>query len=96
MCDTTGFQFAAMGRGGKQVALMGDTVKRTEVLKLMAKLPVPAYVRLLRHGTEVATSEAKTEFEFLLTEPGVYRLEAFLKLDDEHRPWIYANPIYVR
>jgi hypothetical protein len=96
MCDTTGFRFAATDKSGNQMALMGDAVKRTEGLKLTAKLPVPAYVRLLRHGAEVAKVEAKAEFEFPLTEPGVYRLEAFLKLDDEHRPWIYANPIYVR
>jgi hypothetical protein len=53
-------------------------------------------VRLLRHGEEVATSEGKSEFEFTVTEPGAYRLEAWLKLDGEYRPWIFSNPIYVR
>jgi hypothetical protein len=31
-----------------------------------------------------------------VTEVGAYRLEAWLKLDGELRPWIFANPIYVR
>jgi hypothetical protein len=29
-------------------------------------------------------------------EPGAYRLEAWLELDGELRPWIFANPVYVR
>jgi hypothetical protein len=31
-----------------------------------------------------------------VTWPGAYRLEAWLELDGEFRPWIFANPIYVR
>jgi hypothetical protein len=96
MCDTSGFRFTAIDGSDKQVALMGDDVKLTEGLKLTAKLPLPAYVRLLRHGKEVTKSEGKAEFEFAVTETGVYRLEAFLKLDGEQRPWLYANPIYVK
>jgi hypothetical protein len=96
MCDTSGFLFIATDGNGKHVALMGDAVKLTEGLKLLVKFPVPAYVRLLRHGVEVAKSEGKAEFEFAVRETGVYRLEAFLQLDGEHRPWLYANPIYVR
>jgi len=64
-------------------------------LKLAAKLPLPAFVRLLRDGKEVAKSEDTTEFEFPVKEPGAYRLEAWLKLDEEFRPWLFANPIYV-
>jgi hypothetical protein len=96
MGDTSGSLFTAADGSGKQVALMGDEVKLTEGLKLIAKLPVPAYLRLLRHGKEVAKSEGKEEFEFAVREPGVYRLEAFLQVDGEHRPWLYMNPIYVR
>jgi len=35
-------------------------------------------------------------FEYTVENPGVYRLEGWLKIDGEDRPWIYANPIYVR
>jgi len=75
---------------------MGDEVKLADGLKLTAKLPLPASVRLLRHGREVATSEGKAEFEFAVKESGAYRLEAWLKLDGEWRPWIFANPVYVK
>jgi hypothetical protein len=96
MGDATGFRFAASDAGGKQAAVMGDEVKLAGGLKLTARLPVPAYVRLLRHGKEVAKSEGKDEFEFAVKEAGAYRLEAWLELDGELRPWIFANPIYVR
>jgi hypothetical protein len=95
MCDATGFRFEASVEG-KPVAMMGDEVKLADGLKLTAKLPLPAYVRLVRHGEEVAKSEGKAEFEFAVKEVGAYRLEAWLKLDGEWRPWIYSNPVYVK
>ncbi len=96
MGDATGFRFEASDANGKFVATMGDEVKHADGLKLTAKLPLPAFVRLIRDGKEIARSEGKTDFEFALKEPGVYRLEAWQKLDGEPRPWIFANPIYVR
>jgi hypothetical protein len=94
MCDATGFRFEARANG-KRVAEMGDEVNLTEGLKITSRLPLPAHVRLVRHGAIVAKSEDKAEIEFPVTDPGVYRLEAWLKLDGEWRPWIFANPIYV-
>ena len=90
------FDSTQVSNSGKQAAIMGDELKMADGLKLTAKLPLPAYVRLLRYGAEVATSQGQSEFEFALKEPGAYRLEAWLKLDGELRPWIFANPIYVR
>lgn len=96
MSDATGFNFNARDVGGQRTAIIGDEFPLTEGSKLTAKLPLPAHVRLLRHGEEVATSEDQAEFEFALKEPGAYRLEAWLKLNGELRPWILANPIYVK
>jgi hypothetical protein len=96
ICDATGFRFEAVGADGKPSAEMGDEVKRSDGLRLTARLPLPAYVRLLRHGREVARSEGKSEFEYAVSEPGAYRLEAWLELDGEWRPWIFSNPVYVR
>jgi hypothetical protein len=96
MGDATGLRFDATDAAGARAALMGDEVKRADGLKLTATLPLPAYLRLLRGGREVAKSEGKAEFEFAVQEPGVYRLEAWLQLDGEWRPWIFTNPIYVK
>jgi hypothetical protein len=96
MCDATGFRFTAHDGAGKQVAIMGDAVKYAAGMALRAKLPLPAYVRLLRHGEEVARFEGTAELEYAPKEAGAYRLEAWLKLDGELRPWLFANPIYAR
>jgi hypothetical protein len=96
MCDASGFRFEANDASGKRIAIMGDVVELADGVKLAAKLPAPAYLRLLRHGEEVVIAESKSDFEFVVKMPGVYRVEAWLKLDGEYRPWIYSNPIYVR
>jgi hypothetical protein len=75
---------------------MGDELNMADGIKLSTKLPLPAYVRLLRYGAEVATSRDQSEFEFAVKEPGTYRLEAWLRLDGELRPWIFSNPIYIK
>jgi hypothetical protein len=96
MCDATGFQFTVHTTDGKQVGIMGEQVKPADGLKLRAKLPVAGYIRLIHHGKEVAKAENVADFEYAVKEPGTYRLEAWLKLDGEYRPWIYSNPVYVR
>jgi hypothetical protein len=96
MGDATGFRFDAIDATGKVIAGMGDEVKTVDGLKLTAKLPLPAFVRLLRHGKEVTKLEGKAEYEFGVTESSAYRLEAWLKLDGEWRPWVFSNPIYVK
>jgi hypothetical protein len=96
MGDATGFHFIARDARGEQAGIMGDEVKLNDGLTLTAKLALPAYVRLLRYGKEVAKSDGKAEFAFAVQEAGAYRLEAWLRLDGELRPWIFANPIYAR
>jgi len=91
MSDATGFRFDAVDASRKPMAGMGDEVKRVEGLKLSAKLPLPAYVRLLRHGKEVAKSEGKAEVQCGVTESGAYRFEAWLKLDGEWRPSVASS-----
>lgn len=96
MCDAAGFQFTVHDAAGKSLGLMGDEVKLSEGNKLQAKLPVAGYVRLIHHGKEISRAENVTDFEYLVKEPGAYRLEVWLRLDGEYRPWIYANPIYFK
>jgi hypothetical protein len=96
MGDATGFMFEAVDGKGSPVGMMGDEVKGAEGLKLSAKLPLSATVRLIHKGREVAKAEGKSTFEFTPTEPGAYRLEAWLTLDGEPRPWLFSNPIYVK
>jgi hypothetical protein len=95
MCDAAGFSFQLVNEKSKEQKFMGDEVTFSEGQKFMAKFPVSCHARLLKNGKVVAESDSDT-LEQAVGSPGVYRLEAWLKLDGEDRPWIYANPIYVR
>lgn len=77
------------------LSIMGDEVKFAPGLKLAARAPIKCQLRLLKNGTRLATKET-AQWEHAVDGPGVYRLEAWLTLADEERPWIYSNPIYVR
>jgi len=96
MCEATGFRFEAVSADGKPAGIMGDEVKYADGLKLSAQLPLACQTRLLRNGVQVAETAGRDRVEFPVKEPGVYRLEAWLTVDGEPRPWIFANPIYVR
>jgi hypothetical protein len=95
-CDPTGFRVTLERSGATtSLALMGDERPYSDGMKLVARFPVACRVRLIRDGSLVAESEA-ADWEYALGSPGVYRVEGWLKLDGEWRPWIYANPIYLR
>jgi hypothetical protein len=92
MCDATGFNF---GLDGPNSCSMGEETPYASGQKLLARFPVACHIRLLQNGKAVAESESD-QLEFGLSNPGVYRVEGWLKLDGELRPWVYSNPIYVR
>ena len=92
MCDATGFSFRV---SGSTPGIMGDEVALAKGQKLLAQFPVACRIRLLRNGSVIADL-AQDHLEHAVETPGVYRVEGWLKLDGEDRPWIYSNPIYVR
>jgi hypothetical protein len=96
MCEATGFRFEATGAAGQQAGILGDELKYSDGLTLNAQFPLACQTRLLRNGVLIAETRGKDRAEFPVKEPGVYRVEAWLTLDGESRPWIFANPIYVR
>lgn len=96
MCEATGFRVEAVEANGKSLGIMGDEVKLADGMKLRAQFPIACQTRLLRNGELRAETSGEARVEFAVKEPGVYRLEAWLTVDGEARPWIFANPIYVR
>jgi hypothetical protein len=96
IADPTGFRFYLAGDGGAPAALMGDQAEWKHGARLVAELPVAARVRLLRDGGEVAFAARGNRFEHAVEQPGVYRVEAWVEIGGEWRPWIYSNPIYLR
>jgi hypothetical protein len=75
---------------------MGDEVEPRPGLRLVTELSLPARIRVLRDGAEVASAQRADRLEHAAEQPGVYRVEAWVEIGGEPRPWIYSNPIYVR
>lgn len=92
LCDPAGFMMIASNNLG--VFDMGDRVPMFGKTKLEARLPVPAKIRILRNGKVVSESSGD-KADFAPQEEGAYRLEAWLTVDGEDRPWIYTNPFYL-
>lgn len=90
LCDPRGFAFLAINTLG--VYEMGDTVPMAGSTRLVARAPVAARWRFIRGGKLVheATGDTVT---WQAQEPGAYRVEAWLDIDGEQRPWIYSNAI---
>ncbi|MFI5457567.1 MAG: histidinol phosphatase [Isosphaerales bacterium] len=102
MCDPSGFFFELIAAGPnveKQQAeprvMMGDEVKFAPGRKLVARFPVTCHIRLLSGGRLIAEQSGKS-LESAIVTAGVYRVEGWLDIAGERRPWIYSNPIYVR
>jgi acetyl esterase/lipase len=91
LCDPSGFTFFAVNNFG--LFDIGDRVPMLPNTRLLARFPIPAHAKLFRNGTLVYETTGK-DLTFKPTEEGAYRLEAWLPIDGEERPWIYSNPLY--
>ena len=83
-----GFRFEA---GDLPMGAEAPAGRRT----LRARTPLPARLRLIRDGEQIATAEG-TQLDREVEEPGVYRVEALRHAHGRERTWILSNPIYLR
>lgn len=99
MCDPTGFLFGATleddGVGEPPRAIMGDEISLIYRLTLVAEFPVTCTIRLIRNGKLVHETRGR-QLQIRPEGKGVYRVEGWLTVDGEQRPWIYSNPVYIR
>jgi hypothetical protein len=96
-CDASGFGYTA--RNGTESRMMGDEIKLADGVRLTVTTPVESRIRLIKDGLLLREESIRAATEFPVTQPGVYRVEAYLdqlpaSLRD--KPWIISNPIYVR
>ncbi len=70
-------------------------MKLAPAQRLVAQFPVSCHIRLLSGGRLIA-ERSGDHLEHDLEAPGIYRVEAWLEIGGEERPWLYSNPIYVR
>ncbi len=91
LCDPAGFSFNADTDVG--VYDMGDDVPLMHTT-IHARVPIRAKLKLLRNGAVVAEAN-DSRLKYTVTDEGAYRLEAWLTIDGEERPWIYSNPLNI-
>ena len=92
MADPSGFDFAL--RAGDERWPIGAQLPYSEGHSFTAAAPLPSFFRLIRDGREVATGRGR-DFSAVADGPGVYRLEAWLIIAGERKPWILTSPIYL-
>ena len=93
LCDPTGFAFIAQNNLG--VFNMGDPVTLVGSTRLIATTPIPAKIKLFKNG-ELKEEKTGDRITFETKADGTYRVEAWLEVDGEERPWIYSNPVYLK
>jgi hypothetical protein len=91
--DARGFRFTATSRQG--TVSMGDEMRPNGPVTLHVASPLPAGLRLLKDGCEVARARGRV-LTCETNEPGVFRVEAYRRYRIKPRGWVFSNPIYVR
>jgi hypothetical protein len=93
MADPTGFVLRA--DRGAEIWPMGSEVPFGTGLRVRAEAPLDGTFKLLRDG-EIILEQNTNKIDMPLDRPGNYRVEVWLTLAGEPRPWILSNPLYVR
>ena len=93
LCDASGFDFAAVT--AEQRHELGSQINLTDGLSFRGQTPHAGHWKLLRNGTLVTESDGDA-CEFTIQDTGVYRVEVWLNVAGEPKPWILSNPIYVQ
>ena len=93
MGDPSGFDFRVVGAGA--VGTMGEERPWAPGQRLEVRSPLPATIRLIRDGQVESVSQGES-LDHPATRAGVYRVELWLPIGGELRPWLYSNPLFLR
>jgi hypothetical protein len=75
--------------------IMGDQAFFSPGQMIEVRFPIECHARLLNWG-KVTGEKNGRNVSWTIDSPGVYRVEGWLEIGGEARPWVYSNPIYVR
>ena len=90
LVDSTGFVWFAENATG--TALPGEHLTFDTETHFRGHSPCRCRITILKDGTPVYQTEGES-FEWQPSEPGIYRVEAELRLVGKWTPWVYSNPI---
>jgi hypothetical protein len=93
LADPTGFVYRA--DSGTESWPIGSEVPFAQGLRLRAEAPLSGRFRLIR-DRKVVLDQGAAAIDHPIDRAGIYRVEAWLDIAGEDRPWILTNPIYVR
>jgi hypothetical protein len=93
LADSTGFVW--QGMNGSNRVVMGESLAWSSNAHLHVASPQRCRFTVLKDGVAAHQAEGFT-VGWAPPGPGVYRVEAELKVGKEWTPWIYANPIWIR
>ena len=95
IADSTGFDFVAWN--GKERTEMGGQLNfsSSNELTLRAQAPLSVQWKLMRNGQAIHEGTARA-LDWVVKEPGIYRLEAWMEVAGERMLWILSNPIYIQ
>jgi PHP domain len=93
IADPTGFVFHAETENERWP--IGSEVSTAAGLRLRAEAPLDGRFKLVRDGEVILEGDGPS-IDVPVDQQGVYRVEVWLSLAGEARPWILTNPIYVR
>jgi hypothetical protein len=91
--STRGFRFTAQGKD--EQVIMGESISARPGVTLQVWLPQRADIHILRDGQVVRSLLGQQTAVEIVSQPGAYRVEAFLGYRGKSRGWIFSNPIYV-
>ncbi len=94
LAQSRGFQF--YGKVEDQFIPMGSEDKFRTGMEISIHSPQKSECRLLKDGQVVQIWNNKTEFEYKVDSPGVFRVECYRNYLGKKRGWIFSNPIYIR
>ncbi|MBA4423762.1 MAG: hypothetical protein C0390_11815 [Syntrophus sp. (in: bacteria)] len=90
--SSSGFSLFLTEEG--RCATLGDEFVLHHTAELKVSVPYQARIRLIRNGFLYYQTTGK-ELSVKISEPGVYRVEAYMKIYIGYHPWIFSNPLYV-
>ncbi|MCJ7733379.1 MAG: CehA/McbA family metallohydrolase [Anaerolineales bacterium] len=92
--SSKGFHFK--GTGSNTNPIMGDETSLGDGITLKITLPIKTDCILYKDGQPVKNWQKRESCTYAVTEPGVYKVEAYIQYKGRRRGWIYSNPIYIR
>lgn len=91
---TDGFRFTAQTDRG--TLEMGEAGPVRFGATLQIRTPLECLIRVIHNGNVVKSWEKTSHAVLSVTEPGAYRVEAYILFKGRLRGWIFSNPVYLQ